>query len=566
MGKVLDQYGNPIESKALTDVIAGADMYGQRPAVIATPPIGLNPEVLGSALRAADAGDSLAWQTIAEIIEEKDPHYQGVLGTRKRSVGQLPITVDAASPDPAHEKHAEFIRDWLRLGLVEHSSFDILDAIGKGFSVHELTWQLSPGCNRIVEMDYRPQRWFEPSYQDGETILIRDDNADPAAPCAPGAPSQPGFRDMPPYKFLVHKHKSWSGMTLRAGMTRTVAFFVMFKHFTSRDWGLFVQSYGLPLRIGKFGAGASEEQKRVLARAVFNLMGASGAIIPDSMQVDFIEPKHGAGSNDIHQRRCDWIDAQISKVVLGQTGTTDSKQGAHASGAIHRLVQEDIERFDASLLSITLQKQAVIPQIDLTFGAQSMGQYPRLRVGRPGEPSITEVTNALQWLGPQGVTVRATEVRQRLGFSEPEDGDEVVGGRAPLSAPTAAHTLPAKTRPDQIKPPHDNAPNPKGGNEQTTLHSRIVNLVERNGGTETPALIDAMSSQLATRAAKAWSEMSVPVQNAIKGAADFDEAQDRIAELELPIDAFAQALEQSVQLAYLMGDALALDQMRHDNA
>ncbi|WP_366142665.1 phage portal protein family protein [Acetobacter orientalis] len=268
----------------------------------------------------------------------------------------------------------------------------------------------------------------------------------------------------------------------------------------------------------------------------------------------------------MHQRRCDWIDAQISKVVLGQTGTTDSKQGAHASGAIHRLVQEDIERFDASLLSITLQKQAVVPQIDLTFGVQAMGQYPRIRVGRPDEPSITEVTNALQWLGPQGVTVRATEVRQRLGFSEPEDGDEVVGGRAPLSAPTAAHTLPAKTRPDQITPPHDNPPNPKEGDEKTTLHSRIVNLVQRQGGADTPALINAMSSQLASRAAKAWSEMSDPVQNAIKDAADFDEAQDRIAELDLPIDAFAQALEQSVQLAYLMGDAMALDQMRQDNA
>ena len=126
--------------------------------------------------------------------------------------------------------------------------------------------------------------------------------------------------------------------------------------------------------------------------------------------------------------------------------------------------------------------------------------------------------------------------------------------------------LPAKTRPDQIAPPHNAAPNAKAGEEQTTLHSRIVSLVERNGGTETPALIDAMSNQLATRAAKAWSEMSVPVQNAIKDAADFDEAQDRIAELDLPIDAFAQALEQSVQLAYLMGDALALDQLRQDDA
>ncbi|MFT9448420.1 MAG: DUF935 family protein [Gluconobacter japonicus] len=566
-GKLIDQYGNPIETKVLTQEIAGPDYVGQRPAILTNPPIGLNPEILGDALRAADAGDSLAWQTIAEIIEEKDAHYQGVLGTRKRSVAQLPITVDPASDDPQHKKHAEFIQDWLRLGLLENSLQDILDAIGKGWSVHELTWDLQPGCNRIAEMEWRPQRWFEPSYQDGETILIRDLNAEPAPASVAGAPVQAGFRAMPAHKFAVHRHKSWSGLTLRSGLTRTVAFLVMFKAFTTRDWGLFVQSYGLPLRIGKFGPGASEEQKRVLRRAVFDLMGAAGAIIPDSMQLELIEPKHGAGSNDIHQRRCDWIDAQISKVVLGQTGTTDSKQGAHASGAIHRLVQEDIERADARLVSVTVNKQMVMPMIDMTFGAQPMGMYPKISIGRPDEPTIADVTNALQWLGPQGLTVPATEVRQRLGFSEPEDGEDVVGGRAPTTSVTPAHTLPAEVRPAKEEPPQASAPTPQDEAEagtKQTLHSQLGQVLIRHTRDNGPGLVSALSASAARECAEGFAAMCRPAQDAYEQATSLEDFRARLEAMKLPPEQLADAMANAIMVAEMAGEAMILDQMRTD--
>ena len=197
---LLDQFGRPIKPASLTRNFAGPDMVGMRPAIITTPIIGLDPYVLGETMAAADRGDSLNWMQVAEMVEERDAHYQGVLGTRKRTVAQLPITVSPASEDANHKKHAEFIENWLRDELLRRSLFDMFDAIGKGWSIHELTWKLTPGDNRIVEMDYRPQRWFDVSYQDGATILVRELSDRPAPPSVPDGVEQAA------HQFSIGRH------------------------------------------------------------------------------------------------------------------------------------------------------------------------------------------------------------------------------------------------------------------------------------------------------------------------------------------------------------------------
>ncbi|NVN45127.1 DUF935 family protein [Asaia siamensis] len=578
--KLLDQWGNPIQPARLTEPVAGPDIFGNRPAIISTPIIGLDPEMMGAAMRAADEGDSLVWQTIAETLEERDLHYLGVLNTRKRTVAQLPITVSAASSDPEHEKHKEFIEAWLRDELVAHMLFDMLDAIGKGWSVHELTWSLNPGDNRIVDAVFRPQRWFDVSNQDGSTIMIRELNATPMPAVVPGGIEQIGFTALDPRKFVVHKHPSWSGLPMRSGLTRAVAWASMFKAFASRDWSLFVQSYGIPIKIGKYGAGASFEERTVLKRAVFDIMGGAAAIIPESMLVEIIEPKNGAGANDIHQRRCEWLDAQISKAVIGQTGTADSKQGAHASGAIHRMVQEDIERADARLVTRTVNLQMIEPMIAMTFGPQKA--YPKISIGRPDEVPMDIVTSALQWLGPQGLTVKAAEVRDRLNFTDPEEGDEVIGGRAPTPPPTPPHDLaariePAENRPGTVLPAtirdlpakqgqQESEAAPAKHETRTTRHNAldheaIGRMVHRFTQAQGPGVVTALSESNAKAAAHAMEAMTAPAREAFGKAKSFEDLDTMLRDLKLPSDELADVMAKAMLVAELAGEATILDQM-----
>ena len=110
----------------------------------------------------------------------------------------------------------------------------------------------------------------------------------------------------------------------------------MFKAFTQRDWSIFAQTYGQPLRLGKWAPGASEADKDTLFRAVANIAGDCAAIIPESMSIEFVETGSVGSSVDLYERRADWLDRQISKAVLGQTTTTDAVSGGHAVAQEHR--------------------------------------------------------------------------------------------------------------------------------------------------------------------------------------------------------------------------------------
>ncbi|OUJ17067.1 DUF935 family protein, partial [Acetobacter sp. DsW_063] len=245
---LLDQYGKEIPAALLRRPVGDATVVGSRPAIHTTPIGNIDPGLLGSLLTDAAQGNSQAWQTFCEEIETRDLHYLGVLATRKRSISQLPITVTDAGPSVRQKKQAQFVRDWIERGVLRRSLFDMLDAIGKGFSVHAIKWRAEAGNYTPERLIFRPQRWFDISWQDGETIKIRDDAGDAVTPDIAGAVPESGFSALDPRTVVVHRHPSWSGLTLQSGLTRAVAWASMFKFFTVRDWGIFVQNYGIPGR------------------------------------------------------------------------------------------------------------------------------------------------------------------------------------------------------------------------------------------------------------------------------------------------------------------------------
>lgn len=120
---------------------------------------------------------------------------------------------------------------------------------------------------------------------------------------------------------------------MRSGLARAVAWAWMFKAYTLRDWAIFAQTYGQPVRIGKFDSNASKEDRMTLWRAVANIAGDCAAIIPQGMSIDFVESGNVGAGSDLYERRADWFDRQTSKAVLGQTGTTDTKQGGLGTAA-----------------------------------------------------------------------------------------------------------------------------------------------------------------------------------------------------------------------------------------
>lgn len=421
---LLDHLGRPVKRAVLKEEVAAATLGGVRSPISGHPGDGLDPYRLANILREADQGDPVRYLELAEVIEERDPHYLGVLGTRRRSVSQIEITVKAASDDPADQARAEMVRDWIDRDELSQEIFDILDAIGKGYSFTEIIWDTSEGQWMPERLEWRDPRWF------------RFDRTDLSTPMVLGEHGQ----EMPldGFKFIYANMKAKSGLALRSGLARVATWGWLFKAYTQRDWAIFTQTYGQPLRVGKWGAGASERDKDTLFNAVANIAGDCAAIIPESMSIDFIETSNVGASADLYEKRADWLDRQISKAVLGQTATTDAVTGGLGSGKEHREVQEDIERADALALSAILNRDLIRPWMELNFGR--LPRYPKIKIGRPEPEDLALLSSSLNILVPLGLKVSEREVREKYGLSEPETGDILlspVQAALPMAAPPA---------------------------------------------------------------------------------------------------------------------------------
>ncbi|GAB4192543.1 MAG: DUF935 domain-containing protein [Thalassobaculales bacterium] len=450
--------GRPIDRALLRREIAGPTVTGVRQVVSGHPSGGLTPQRLAAILRRAEEGDADSYYELAEDIEEKDLHYLGVLGTRKRAVCQMEITVEAAGDDADRQaiRHADFVRDWLRRDSLEDELFDMADAIGKHHSVVEIVWEVSDGQFVPARLVWQDPRWFVYDTADGRSLKLRGDNGE--------------MVDLPAAKFIHTEIRAKSGMPIRTGLARPAAWFWMFKSYTLKDWITFLEVYGLPLRIGKHPAGATPEEIDALARAVGLLGTDAAAVISDGMTIEF-ERGVEASNAAIFRDAAEYWDQQISKAVLGQTATTDAIAGGHAVGRIHNEVRQDILRADAKSLRVAINRDLVRPMIDLNFGPQRA--YPRVMLGFADAADLAVWMPALRSFVEMGGRVGAAAVRDKLGIEDP-DGDEdllrppgaAFGGRSQPDAPapqdrppaqaTAAHSataqdLPPADRLDQLR-------------------------------------------------------------------------------------------------------------------
>jgi phage gp29-like protein len=400
---IVDEHGRPISKAGLLQEVVQASTTGVFQAwSTAAVSSSLDPARLRSIMTAAASGDMVDYLTLAEEMEEKDPHYAAVLGTRKRAVSGLPVTVEAASKDARDEELAEVVR-----GLTEAPEFgdmmdDLLDAIGKGFSVVEPIWQLIDGKFQPKAYEYRDPRWFQFDKVTGKRLQLRSEGAEGA--------------ELPPGRLVVHQPRLKSGLPIRGGVARLVAVSYMCKAFSLKDWMRYAELFGMPLRIGRYGPGAKPDDIAVLRRAVSQLAADAAAILPDGMKIEFEEIANAAGGAELFERLAEWLDKQISKAVLGQTMTTDD--GSSQSQAnVHNEVRMDILRADAKQLAATLNRLVRI-YIDLNYGPQQ--HYPRIVLQVTEPEDLKALADALTPFIDRGLRVEESAILDKFGLAAAE--------------------------------------------------------------------------------------------------------------------------------------------------
>lgn len=477
----------------------------------------LTPERLAALLRNAVEGDATDYLVLAEEMEERDLHYAAQLRTRKLAVSGLAPTVEAASDDQHDIELADAVREQLvRDPAFSNCLLDLLDALGKGYSVVEIIWNTTGKLWRPQAYKWADPRFFQYDRETGRELRHRDYTVD-------GAPLEP-------YNYMVHTPCMKSGLPIRNGLARLAATMYMLKGYTLKDWWAFAELFGMPIRVGKYGSNATEGEIETLVNAIANIASDAGAAIPESMQLEFIESAKATGGDSLYQKMADWADAQISKGILGQTMTADNGS-SRSQAEVHNDVRGDIQQDDARQLENTLNATLVRWFIDFNFGPQE--QYPKICLPIIEPEDLTEFSDAVTPLIDRGMKVEASVIRDKFGLPDPDQGAELL--------------------------------HPQGQTLQVVDNETALN---RERARQTLALnreedIDADLMEIRDTLLAEWQpvmeEMIDPVERLLKSARDYEEFRLGLLEMvdsgEMPLSKLFAALARGTFVGLALGES-----------
>jgi phage gp29-like protein len=365
MTRVLDRHGNPISREVIQEPQT-ARMANLHSEFATHPTRGLTPAKLAAILEQAEQGDLIAQHDLYLDMEEKDAHIFAEMSKRRRTLIGLEWRLEPPRGASAAEKSRTEALNELILDVpdLEDVLLDALDAIGHGFANLEITWNNDLKHRLPEKIEHRAQSFFQVPQDDQNAIRLRDGTSEGEA--------------LWEFGWIRHVHKAKSGYISRAGLHRVLAWPFLFKAFAGRDLAELLEIYGIPFRLGKYPANATDAEKSTLLRAVTTLGHNAAGIIPEGMMIEFIES--AKGSHDFFSAMMDWCERSESKAILGATLTsqTDSGSGAYALGGVHNEVRRDILVSDARQLGATLTRDLVYPIAALNgLAPDGIGRCPR---------------------------------------------------------------------------------------------------------------------------------------------------------------------------------------------
>ena len=130
------------------------------------------------------------------------------------------------------------------------------------------------------------------------------------------------------------------------GLLAKAAPWVIYKRNTTGDWSQFSELFGMPIQEYIYDSDDEESRQRAIDDAA--QMGSLAQFFHDEgTKLNFIEAGNKTGSADVYERLCERCNNEISKLVLGNTLTTESSEkGTQALGTVHKKVEDKVAQAD----------------------------------------------------------------------------------------------------------------------------------------------------------------------------------------------------------------------------
>ncbi|HHV6614011.1 TPA: DUF935 domain-containing protein [Haemophilus influenzae] len=497
----------------------------------------ITPSKLKQILEDAENGDIQAQHQLFMDIEEQDSSIAANMMTRKRSVLTLDWRiVEPRNATPAEEKlQAEIDELFYQYPNLEDLFIDLMDAVGHGFSALEIQWAQVDG--KWVPKGFKPcpQSWFKLDKED--SLLLR-------------TPANQMGEPLRPFGWVVHRHKSRSTQLARDGLYRTLAWLYMYKHYSVRDFAEFLELYGMPIRIGKYGAGATNAEKRTLLRALAEIGHNAAGIMPESMKIELhnVANAGAASGNNPFLQMVDWCEKSIARLILGQTLTSgaDGKSSTNALGNVHNEVRRDLMISDAKQIAQTITQQIILPYLQINVDPNiAPHRIPYFEFDTKEYEDLSVFAEAIPKLTGIGVQISESWVRDKLGIPEPQEGELI------LSTPQGEKTDEKTTALSAVF----------NHGKDCTCGCRAAVLSAQNGKKDEQDELDGLIDDALANADfnQQLDPMMKQIVGVIMASESYDEAQEKLIALypDLTSESHQAYLASAVFLADLLGAANA---------
>ncbi|QGM80670.1 DUF935 domain-containing protein [Otariodibacter oris] len=424
--------GNPLQ----TD---DAEIIGTGRVLSDHPSYRINPSKMKRIFEDAENGDITAQHELFMDIEEQDSSIFSNLQTRKRATLGVDWSIVAPrDATPQEEKLCDEVRDFFhQFSQLEDLVMDCMDAVGHGFSALEVDWAFNGKVWYPRAFIHRPQSWF--LWDKTDNLLLK-------------TPNNPNGEPLRPYGWVIHTHKSRSTQAARNNLFRTLAWLYMFKHYSIYDFAEFLELYGMPIRIGKYGSGATRQEKDTLKRALVEIGHNAAGIMPDSMSVELHNVATGSAGSNPFLSMVDWCEKSIARLILGQTLTSgaDGKSSTNALGQVHNEVRHDLLVSDVKQLGQTFTKQIILPYLLLNFPNVDPNRIPSFEFDTKETADLALFADSLPKLVDIGLPIPVEWAREKLGIPEVQESDAILARVAQTQAVGLSAKLPKQEQWDGL--------------------------------------------------------------------------------------------------------------------
>lgn len=223
--------------------------------------------------------------------------------------------------------------------------------------------------------------------------------------------------------------------TLR-GMTLGLVTWWLVRDSALRWWVRYAEKFGIPMVWASHPSG--NDQAKGKLRALLSGMGPDGfAVVENGTELK--ELNGGARSASFQTPQEVLFGAagrEISKLVMGHTQTADVQAGtgSKASAVVGDDVSLRLTETRCAILAAAIREQLVRPYVLKNFGEEAAAKYtPDVFFDLEEREDLAVVAEAVDKLADR-MDIAESDVRERTGFRQPQDGEPVLEKKAPPPA------------------------------------------------------------------------------------------------------------------------------------